>query len=171
MSTVISICNHKGGVGKSTTCTNLGAALANKGRRVLVIDLDAQSNLSEHLGVQEAPQEKDVYRALRGETKLSPIEIYEGLSLIPSTLDLAAAEIELTAEAGGEFVLKEQLDEIKDNYDYVLIDCSPSISSLVINALVASDSLIIPMQAEYLALRGLTKLTDVLQRVQRRLNK
>jgi chromosome partitioning protein len=171
VSKIISVCNLKGGVGKSTTVLNLGAALANNGKKVLLIDLDAQGNLTESLGQDENAAERDIYRALRGDIGLLPIEIYPGLSLVPATLDLAAAELELSAEAGGEFILKELLQEEREKFDYVLIDCSPSIGSMVVNALVASDSLLIPLQADFLALRGLRKLTEVITKVQRRLNK
>jgi len=171
MSKIISVCNLKGGVGKSTTVLNLGAALANSGKKTLLIDLDAQGNLTESLGQEDKAVEHDIYRALRGEIGLSAIEVYPDLSLVPATLDLAAAELELSAEAGGEFILKELLQGVSSDYDYILIDCSPSIGSMVVNALVASDSLIIPLQAEYLALRGLKKLTEVISKVQRRLNK
>lgn len=171
MSTVISVCNLKGGTGKTTTVLNLGAALANKGKRVLLIDFDAQGNLTESLGKDDEAAERDVYRALRGEIGLDPIELYPSFSLVPATLDLAAAELELSAEAGGEFILRELLEPVKKSFDYILIDCSPSIGSMVVNALVASDALLIPIQAEYLALRGLKKLTEIISKVQRRLNK
>jgi chromosome partitioning protein len=171
VSKVISVCNLKGGTGKTTTTLNLGAALANKGKRVLLIDFDAQGNLTESLGKDEEATERDIYRALRGEISLQPFEIYKGLSLVPATLDLAAAELELSAETGGSFILKELLEPVKNDYDYILIDCSPSIGSMVVNALVASELLLIPIQAEYLALRGLKKLTEVIAKVQRRLNK
>lgn len=171
MSKIISVCNLKGGVGKSTTVLNLGAALANSGKKVLLIDLDAQGNLTESLGKEESAAEKDIYRVLRGEITLQPIEIYAGLSLVPATLDLAAADNELSSEAGGDMVLREKLEGVKNNYDYILIDCSPSIGKTVINALVASDSLLIPLQADFLALRGLRKLTDVISVIQTRLNK
>jgi chromosome partitioning protein len=170
MSTIISVCNLKGGVGKSTTVLNLGAALANSGKKVLLVDLDAQGNLTESLGKEDEAAERDIYRVLRSEIELQPIEIYAGLALVPATLDLAAADNELTT-AGGDFTLKEKLEGIKRNYDYVLIDCSPSIGKVVVNALVASDSLLIPLQADFLALRGLKKLTEVITQVQKYLNK
>ena len=169
VSRVISVCNLKGGTGKTTTVLNLGAALANKGKRVLLVDLDAQGNLSESLGKDTEAVDRDIYRALRNETALEPIEIYAGLHLVPATLDLAAADAELSADsANGVFVLKELLEGVRDRYDFVLIDCSPSIGALVVSALIASDSLIIPLQAEYLPLRGLKKLTEVISKVQRR---
>jgi chromosome partitioning protein len=171
MSKVISVCNLKGGVGKSTTVLNLGAALANSGKKVLLIDLDAQGNLSESLGKDEEAAERDIYRVLTGEIALQPVEIYPGLSLVPATLDLAAADNELAAATGGDLILREKLEGVKGKYDYVLIDCSPSIGKLVINALVASDSLIIPLQAEFLALRGVRKLTETIGIVRSRLNK
>jgi chromosome partitioning protein len=167
----ISICNLKGGTGKTTTALNLGAALSRQGKRVLLIDFDAQGNLTEGFGLEEAAAEHDIYRVLRRESELRPVTIYEGLDLVPTTLDLAAAELELSAETGGEYVLKELLEPHRSRYDYILIDCSPSIGSMVVNALTASDALLIPIQAEYLPLQGLKKLTEVVGKIQRRLNK
>jgi chromosome partitioning protein len=167
---VISICNLKGGTGKTTTTLNLGAALARAGKRVLLIDFDPQGNLTECLGREAEAAERDVYHLLEGGKSFNPIQISERLELLPTTLDLAAAEHALASEAGGSSILKEILSPHRDRYDYVLIDCSPSIGTIVINALTASDSIIVPIQAEYLALQGLKKLTDVIEKTQRRLN-
>ncbi len=168
---VISICNLKGGTGKTTTTLNLGAALARRGKRTLVIDLDAQGNLTESLGQEAAAAEHDIGNALDEQTPPKPLSITENLWLVPTTLELASAESELAKEAvSGGYPLQDIIEPIKNGFDYILIDCSPSIGAIVINALVASDSLIIPLQAEYLPLTGLKKLTDVIAKVQRRLN-
>jgi chromosome partitioning protein len=169
MSKVISISNHKGGVGKTTSAINLGAGLSRLGKRVLLIDLDPQANLSQSLGLVD--QERTIYGALRGEYKLQPIEVIAGLDLIPSTLDLSGAEIEMSGEAGREYILKELVDPIRGSYDYVLIDSPPSLGLLTINAFTASDRVFIPLQAQYLALQGLTKLLEVIDKITKRLNK
>lgn len=169
MSKVISISNHKGGVGKTTSAINLGAGLNKLGKRVLLIDLDPQANLSQSLGLVD--QERTIYGALRGEYKLQPIPVVAGLDLIPSTLDLSGAEIEMSGEAGREYILRELVDPIKGSYDYVLIDSPPSLGLLTINAFTASDEVFIPLQAQYLALQGLTKLLEVIDKITKRLNK
>lgn len=169
MSKVISISNHKGGVGKTTSAINLGAGLSRLGKRVLLIDLDPQANLSQSLGLVD--QERTIYGALRGEYKLEPIPVVAGLDLIPSTLDLSGAEIEMSGEAGREYILRELIDPIRGSYDYVLIDSPPSLGLLTINAFTASDEVFIPLQAQYLALQGLTKLLEVVDKITKRLNK
>lgn len=169
MSKVISISNHKGGVGKTTSAINIGAGLNKLKKRVLLIDLDPQANLSQSLGVVEP--ERTIYGALRGEYKLQPIEIVKGLDIIPSTLDLSGAEIEMSGEAGREYILKELIDPIRSNYDFIIIDSPPSLGLLTINAFTSSDEILIPLQAQYLALQGLTKLMEVIEKIQRRLNK
>ena len=169
MSKIISISNHKGGVGKTTSTINIGAALAALKKKVLLIDLDPQANLSQSLGVT-AP-EKTIYGALRGDYALEAINIVDRLDIIASTLDLSGAEIELSGEAGREYILKELLDPIRGSYDFILIDSPPSLGLLTINALTASTELIIPLQAQYLALQGLTKLIEIVEKIQKRLNK
>lgn len=169
MSKVISISNHKGGVGKTTSAINIGAGLNKLKKKVLLIDLDPQANLSQSLGVIEP--ERTIYGAIRGEYKLQPIEILKGLDLIPSTLDLSGAEVEMSGEAGREYILKELIDPIKSSYDYVIIDSPPSLGLLTINSFTASDEILIPLQAQYLALQGLTKLIEVVDKIKRRLNK
>ena len=170
MATVISISNHKGGVGKTTSTINIGAGLNRLGYRVLLIDLDPQANLTQSLGV-ESPDVPSIYDSLRGEFSLIPIVIGEGLELIQSTLDLSGAEVELSGEAGREFILKELLDEVDKDYDFVLIDSAPSLGLLTINGLTASDYVIVPLQAQYLALQGLAKLMEVIEKIKKRLNK
>jgi len=168
MSKVISIGNHKGGVGKTTSAINIGAGLNRLGRTVLLVDLDPQANLTQSLGIAEP--EANIYGALRGSYKIKPLQIAPGLDLIPSTLDLSGAEVELSGEAGREFILKELLSPLLAPYSYVIIDTPPSLGLLTINALTASDEVLIPLQAQYLALRGLTKLLEVIDKIKKRLN-
>jgi len=169
MSKVISISNHKGGVGKTTSAINIGAGLNKLKKRVLLIDLDPQANLSQSLGVIEP--ERTIYGAIRGDYDIEPIEILRGLDLIPSTLDLSGAEVEMSGEAGREYILKELIEPIRGSYDYILIDNPPSLGLLTINSFTASDEVFIPLQAQYLALQGLTKLLEVIDKIKRRLNK
>jgi chromosome partitioning protein len=169
MSRIISISNHKGGVGKTTSAINLGAALQRLGEKVLLIDLDPQANLSQSLGITNP--ERTIYEALKGEQPLEPIEILKGLEVIPSTLDLSGAEIELSSEAGREYILSEILEPLRSSYTYIIIDSPPSLGLLTINAFSASDEVLIPLQAQFLALQGLAKLTEVIEKIQRRLNK
>lgn len=169
MSKIISISNHKGGVGKTTSAINIGAGLSNLGKRVLLIDLDPQANLSQSLGIINP--DKDIYGVIKGKYKPDPIVISAGLHVIPSTLDLSGAEIELSSEAGREFILKEILDPLRKDYDYILIDTPPSLGLLTINAFTASDEILIPLQAQFLAMQGFSKLTEVIEKITQRLNK
>ncbi len=169
MTKIISISNHKGGVGKTTSSLNIGAGLAIENKKVLLIDLDPQANLSQSLGVENA--EKTIYGSLREQYDLSPVKINDNLDLIPSTLDLSGAEVELSAEAGREYILKELIEKVKSKYDYVIIDTPPSLGLLTINAFTASTQIYIPLQAQYLALQGLSKLLEVIEKIQKRLNK
>jgi len=169
MSKVLSISNHKGGVGKTTSAINIGAALNKLGKKVLLIDLDPQANLSQSLGL--ANQEKTIYGALKGDYKLDPITILKGFDIVPSTLDLSGAEVELSSEPGREYILKELLNNIRDSYDFVVIDSPPSLGLLTINAFTASDEIIIPLQAQFLAMQGLAKLVEIVEKIKIRLNK
>ena len=169
MSKVISISNHKGGVGKTTSTINIGAGLNKLGKKILLIDLDPQANLSQSLGIIEP--ERNIYGALRGEYKLQTIEMLKGLEVIPSTLDLSGAEVEMSGEAGREYILRELIEPIRASYDYILIDNPPSLGLLTINSFTASDLVFIPLQAQYLALQGLTKLLEVIDKIKKRLNK
>lgn len=169
MSKIISISNHKGGVGKTTSTINIGAALNKLGDKVLLIDLDPQANLSQSLGIGEA--ERNIYGAIKGEYNLQPSEILPGLDIIPSTLDLSGAEIELSGEAGREYILRELIEPIRASYDYILIDTPPSLGLLTINSFTASDEVFIPLQAQYLALQGLAKLLEIIDKIKKRLNK
>lgn len=168
MATICAISNHKGGVGKTTSAVNIGGALANLGKKVLLVDLDPQANLTQSLGIKAA--EITIYENLKGEKAVSTIETRENLYVLPSSLDLSAAEIELSSEPGREYILREILSRVADKFDYILIDCPPSLGLLTINALTASDYVIIPLQAEYLPLRGLAKLNEVIKKIQTRLN-
>jgi len=169
MSKVISISNHKGGVGKTTSAINIGAGLNKLGKKILLIDLDPQANLSQSLGLINEPV--NIYGALRGEYKLQPTEILKGLDVIPSTLDLSGAEVELSSEAGREYILKELIEPLRASYDFIIIDSPPSLGLLTINSFTASEEILIPLQAQYLALQGLTKLIEVVDKIKQRLNK
>lgn len=169
MSKVISLLNHKGGVGKTTSTISIGAALVQLGKRVLLLDLDPQANLTLSLGIPR--QKHTIYEALRGEGELAPFNVKENLDVVPSTLDLSGAEMELINEAGREFILRELFEPLQTEYDYILIDCPPSLGLLTLNALTSSDHVIIPLQTEFLALQGLTKIKQVVDKVRFRLNK
>jgi len=166
---IISVSNHKGGVGKTTSVINIGAGLYNLKNKVLLIDLDPQANLTQSLGIINPP--KDIYGAIRGKYELDPIEIQPGFDVIPSTLDLSGAEVELSGETGREYILKELLETVKGKYDFILIDTPPSLGLLTINSLTACQEVIIPLQAQYLALQGLTKLMEIIDKINHRLNR
>jgi len=168
-SKVITLSNHKGGVGKTTSSLNIGAGLNKLGKRVLLIDLDPQSNLSQSLKMVD--QINNIYGAIRGQYKAEPIRIRKDLDLIPSTLDLSGAEIELSGEAGREYILKEIIEPFRSSYDYIIIDSPPSLGLLTVNSLTASDLVYIPLQAQFLALQGLSKLLEVVNKIKARLNK
>lgn len=171
---IIAMCNQKGGVGKTTSTINLGAALAECGRRVLLVDLDPQGALSAGLGVAHHELEKTVHNMLVA-PQASVDEVLmrtrvDGLDLLPSNIDLSAAEIQLVNEVGREQTLGRALHPVLDRYDYVLIDCQPSLGLLTVNALACADTVIIPMECEYFSLRGLALLTDTIDKVHDRLN-
>jgi chromosome partitioning protein len=169
MATVISLLNHKGGVGKTTSSIGIGAGLVQLGKKVLLIDLDPQANLTLSLGVPR--QKVTIYEALRGESELVPFKVKENMDVIPSTLDLSGAEMELINEAGREYILKEVLEPLQEEYDYIIIDCPPSLGLLTLNSLTSSNYVIIPVQTQFLALQGLTKIKQVIDKVRFRLNK
>ena len=168
MGRIIAISNHKGGVGKTTTVVNLTAGLASFKRKVLAVDLDPQANLTFSFGISKV--ETSIYDALKGNAPLPIINVKENLDITPSSLDLAGAEMELNAEAGREYIFKELIEPVRDKYDYILIDCPPSLGLLTINAFTAADEIIIPIQAHFLAIKGLTKILEVISKVKRRLN-
>ena len=169
MNKVIAITQHKGGVGKTTTTVNLGAALAMKGYKVLLIDLDAQANLTESLGVNN--QGDTIVNALTSSSKVEPIEVYRNLYVIPSSLDLAGVEVQLLNSYARELILKGVIDQLRKTYNYILIDCPPSLGLLTVNALSAADEVIIPLQAQYLAVKGLNSLLDIINMIKKQLNK
>ncbi|WP_071148958.1 ParA family protein [Bacteroides ndongoniae] len=171
MTKIIAALNHKGGVGKTTTTINLAAALQLKKKRVLLIDMDGQANLTESCGLS-IEEEQTVYGAMKGEYPLPLVELNNGLAIVPSCLDLSAAESELINEPGRELILKGLIAKLLDSrkFDYILIDCPPSLGLLTLNALTASDFLIIPVQAQFLAMRGMAKITNVVKIVRERLN-
>lgn len=166
---IITIANHKGGVGKTTSTASIGDALAILGKRVLLIDLDAQQNLTFTLTQNEEP-ETSVYDALVKDSPLPIVKVKENLDLVPASLELARAEIDMATKIAREGILKSLLEDYRDKYDYVLIDCPPSLGIVTTNALVASDRLYIPLTAEALPMKGLAMLDDVVGEVRRRVN-
>ncbi len=173
MSKVIAVFNQKGGVGKTTTNVNLSACIAVRGRKVLVVDIDPQGNTTSGLGIDKKELKKTIYDVLIGEAKAEEVitqTAVENLSIIPSSVQLAGAEIELTGFEEREKMLKKALEGIKDEYQYVFIDCPPSLGLLTINALTAADSVLIPIQCEYYALEGVGQLMNTIWLVQRGLN-
>jgi len=169
MGKIISLLNHKGGVGKTTSAINIGAGLVELGQKVLLIDLDPQANLTLSLGIPR--QKYSIYESIRGESELVPYTAKEGLDVITSSLDLSGAEMELINEAGREYILQELFQPVLEEYDYIIIDCPPSLGLLTLNALTTSDYVYIPLQTEFLALQGLTKIKQVVDKVRFRLNK
>lgn len=170
---ILGIINQKGGVGKSTTAVNLAAALGSAGKQVLLVDLDPQGNATSGLGIDKGEITRCIYDLLLNDTPLHEViipDVATGLDLIPATINLAGAEVELVSEMARENRLKDTLGSLRGKYDYILIDCPPSLGLLTVNALVASDKLIIPIQCEFYALEGVTKLLDSMKRVKSRLN-
>ena len=171
---VVAVCNQKGGVGKTTTTINLGAALAQFGRRVLLVDFDPQGALSVGLGIQPHELDFTIYNLLmeRG-TSASEVVVktsVAGMELLPSNIDLSGAEVQLVHEVGREFVLGGVLEPLVPDYDVVLIDCQPSLGLLTVNALACADGIIVPLECEYFAMRGVALLTETIDKVSRRIN-
>jgi chromosome partitioning protein len=173
MGRAIVIANQKGGVGKTTTSINLSASLAKLGQKVLVIDMDPQGNTTSGLGIDKEQAEHTVYELLLGEDTLQEClqrDIFENLSIIPSNINLAAAEIELIGVEEKEYLLKNAVAEVKDEFDFIIIDCPPSLNMLTINSMCAGDTVLVPIQCEYYALEGLSQLMHTIGLVQDRLN-
>ncbi|MEA2041928.1 MAG: ParA family protein [Bacteroidota bacterium] len=171
---VISVSNHKGGVGKTTSTVNLGAALATLGRKVLLIDADPQANLTVSFGIEENDESFDIptiYDAIRGHSELKPHVLNKNLHIVPSTIDLSGADMELSAEPGREYILRELIEPLRDKYDYIFIDCPPSLGLLTINSFTAATEIFIPIQPHYLAVRGLSKILEVINKIKSRLNR
>lgn len=173
MAQIISVANQKGGVGKTTTTVNLGACLASLGKKVLLVDMDAQGNATSGVGIRKPDVTQDIYDVLVNELPIADATLiteHENLSIVPATLQLAGAEIELTSMMARESRLKGSLAEVTDLYDYILIDCPPSLGHLTINSFTASDSILIPVQCEYYALEGLSQLLNTVRLVQKHFN-
>ncbi len=173
MGRIIAIANQKGGVGKTTTAINLSATLAEAGQKVLAVDFDPQGNETSGLGLEKESLDQTVYELLIGECKLSDCivkEIQPNLDLLPSNVNLAGAEIELLEMEDKEKILRGFLRRIKKNYDFIIIDCPPSLSLLTVNALVAADTVLVPLQCEYYALEGLNQMMKTIQLVKKGLN-
>lgn len=173
MGRIIAISNQKGGVGKTTTAINLSACLAEKGKKVLTIDMDPQGNTTSGLGIDKNEVEDTSYEVLLGEAKIENAitkSIMDGLFVVPSERDLAGAEIELIGKVDREFILKKEVERIKDDYDFIIIDCPPSLNTLTVNAMTTADTVIVPIQCEYYALEGLSELMYTIQLVKERLN-
>ena len=173
MGKIIAITNQKGGVGKTTTSINVAACLADQGKKVLLVDMDPQGNATSGVGIIRNELENTVYELLLGECSSEDCKTecaVENLDVYPSNANLSGAEIDLIGMDEREFILKEELDKVKSDYDFIIIDCPPALNLLTVNALVAADSVMVPIQCEYYALEGLTQLLHTINLIQERLN-
>ena len=173
MGRIIAIANQKGGVGKTTTAINLSACLAEKGQRVLVVDIDPQGNTTSGLGIAKDNVDNTIYEVMLQEIDISDAickDIFENLDIIPSNVNLAGAEIDLIDIENREYILKNAINTVRNNYDYVILDCPPSLSMLTVNAMTAADTVLVPIQCEYYALEGLTQLIHTINLVKKKLN-
>lgn len=174
MTKIIAVANQKGGVGKTTTAVNLSACLAHKGKKVLVIDIDPQGNTTSGLGINKSEIEKSVYDVIINEVPMEQTIVdtcIENLKISPSNMNLAGAEVELVSAMSRESKLKFSISEVIDDFEYVIIDCPPSLGLLTLNSLTAADTVLVPIQCEYYALEGLSQLVNTVKLVQRHLNK
>ena len=173
MGRIIAIANQKGGVGKTTSAINLSSSLASMGKKVLSLDMDPQGNMTSGLGVDKDEVEKTVYDLIIGNAEVEECickDALDNIDVLPSNINLSAAEIELIGVENKEYILKNEIDKIKDNYDFIIIDCPPALSMLTINAMTTADSVIVPIQCEYYALEGLSQLIHTIELVKERLN-
>ncbi len=173
MGRIIAVANQKGGVGKTTTAINLSACLAEIGQKVLVIDMDPQGNTTSGYGIDKNQLSNTIYEMIIGECELEEClikDIIENLSLLPSTVNLSGAEIELIGVDRREYILKDKVEQERDNYNFIIIDCPPSLSMLTVNAMTTADTVIVPIQCEYYALEGLSQLIHTINLVKQRLN-
>lgn len=173
MGRIIAVANQKGGVGKTTTAINLSACLAEKGKKVLTIDIDPQGNTTSGLGLNKSQIKNTVYELIIGECAIEEClqeDVLENLSVLPSNVNLSGAEIELIGSDNREFILKGKVEKIRDNYDYIIIDCPPSLNTLTVNAMTTADTVLVPIQCEYYALEGLTQLIHTINLIKQRLN-
>lgn len=173
MGRTIAVANQKGGVGKTTTAINLSASLASLGKKVLALDLDPQGNMSSGLSVNKNEIKYSIYDLIIGNASIDDCickEIFENLDVLPSNINLSAAEIELIGVDNKEYIIKNEIEKIKDNYEFIIIDCPPALSMLTINAMTTANSVLVPIQCEYYALEGLSQLVHTIELVQDRLN-
>ncbi len=173
MGRVIAIANQKGGVGKTTTSINLSACIAETGKKVLAVDIDPQGNTTSGLGVDKRNDRNTIYQVVIGECSIEDAilkNVYDNLDLVTSDVNLAGAEIDLIGIEDREYILKKQIETIKDNYDFVIIDCPPSLTMLTVNAMTAADTVLVPIQCEYYALEGLSQLIHSIKLVKKKLN-
>lgn len=173
MSRIIAIANQKGGVGKTTTSVNLSACLAEAGKKVLLVDLDPQGNTTSGLGIEKNELEKTVYEVISGELPIQEgiiSELFENLSLLPANRNLSGAEIELITTENMQYIMKEKLEEVREDYDFIILDCPPALGMLTVNAMTAADSVLVPIQCEFYALDGLSQLLYTVELIQKNLN-
>lgn len=173
MGKVIAIANQKGGVGKTTTAVNLSACLGKRGKKTLIIDIDPQGNTTSGLGIDPRGIEQSIYDCIINYVPMQDVILktdFEGLWICPSNINLAGAELELVMKDNREFVLKRAISEVKDSFDFILIDCPPSLGLITLNSFTATDSILVPIQCEYYALEGLSQLTNTIKMVKKRLN-
>ena len=173
MGRIIAIANQKGGVGKTTTSINLSSCMAAKGKKVLVVDIDPQGNTTSGYGIEKNDLDNTIYELMLGDCSIEDCiikDVIENISILPSNVNLAAAKIELIGVDKKEYILKNEIDWVKDRYDYIIIDCPPSLSLLTVNAMTTADSVLVPIQCEYYALEGLSQLIHTVNLVKERLN-
>lgn len=173
MGRIIAVANQKGGVGKTTTSINLSSCLAALGKKVLAIDMDPQGNMTSGLGIDKSEVDSTVYELILGEKDIKEVICYdalENLDVLPTNIDLAAAEIELIGVEDKEFIIHDAVETIRDDYDFIIIDCPPSLNTLTINAMTTADTVLVPIQCEYYALEGLSQLIHTIDLVRDRLN-